>query len=63
MGLVNTVVPLHRLETETVQWCREILLNSPMALRFLKSAFQPDRSLLHVFTQPGPFTEGGFFSA
>ena len=29
MGLVNTVVPLERLEEETVQWCREMLAHSP----------------------------------
>src|SRR5512147_456414 len=33
MGLVNAVVPLARLEEETVRWCREILQNSPLALR------------------------------
>jgi naphthoate synthase len=42
MGLVNTVVPLERLEAETMQWCREILRNSPMALRCLKSALNAD---------------------
>lgn len=42
MGLVNTVVPLARLEEETVQWCREILANSPMAIRCLKAAFNAD---------------------
>jgi naphthoate synthase len=42
MGLVNTVVPLERLEEETVQWCREILANSPMAIRCLKAAFNAD---------------------
>ena len=42
MGLVNTVVPLDRLEEETVQWCREILEKSPIALRFLKAAFNAD---------------------
>lgn len=42
MGLVNTVVPLERLEEETVQWCKEILEKSPIALRFLKSAFNAD---------------------
>src|SRR5919204_6168131 len=42
MGLVNTVVPLERLEDETVQWCREILEKSPMAIRFLKAAFNAD---------------------
>ncbi|KAE9614448.1 hypothetical protein Lal_00012262 [Lupinus albus] len=38
MGLVNTVVPVENLEKETVQWCREILRNSPTAIRVLKSA-------------------------
>jgi naphthoate synthase len=38
MGLVNTVVPLDRLEEETVGWCREMLALSPMALRLLKSS-------------------------
>jgi naphthoate synthase len=39
MGLVNAVVPLERLEEETVQWCREMLEKSPLALRFIKAAF------------------------
>jgi naphthoate synthase len=38
MGLVNTVVPLAELEAETVSWCREMLRNSPMALRLLKAS-------------------------
>jgi naphthoate synthase len=38
-GLVNAVVPLDRLEPETVEWCREILALSPMALRMLKAGF------------------------
>jgi naphthoate synthase len=42
MGLVNTVVPLDRLEDETVQWAREILEKSPMGIRFLKAAFNAD---------------------
>ena len=42
MGLVNTVVPLDRLEDESVQWAREILEKSPTALRFLKAAFNAD---------------------
>jgi len=42
MGLVNTVVPLARLEEETLQWCREILANSPLAIRCLKSALNAD---------------------
>ncbi len=42
MGLVNTVVPLERLHDEAIQWAREILEKSPIALRFLKSAFNAD---------------------
>jgi naphthoate synthase len=42
MGLVNTVVPLAELETETVRWCREILANSPIALRCMKAALNAD---------------------
>jgi naphthoate synthase len=42
MGLVNAVVPYARLEEETVQWCREILQNSPMAIRCLKAALNAD---------------------
>ena len=42
MGLVNAVVPLEQLEEETVQWCREILANSPTAIRFIKAAMNAD---------------------
>ncbi|HVC85080.1 MAG TPA: 1,4-dihydroxy-2-naphthoyl-CoA synthase [Solirubrobacteraceae bacterium] len=38
-GLVNAVVPLARLEQETVAWCREMLALSPFALRLLKASF------------------------
>jgi naphthoate synthase len=39
LGLVNAVVPLERLEDETVAWCREMLALSPIALRFMKDGF------------------------
>ena len=42
MGLVNVVVPYHELESTTVQWCREILANSPIAIRFLKAGLNAD---------------------
>lgn len=42
MGLVNAVVPLARLEIETVRWCREMLANSPTALHCLKAALNAD---------------------
>ena len=36
MGLVNTVVPFDQLEDVTVDWCKQILANSPMAIRMIK---------------------------
>jgi naphthoate synthase len=42
MGLVNHVVPLAELETETLKWAREINQHSPLALRCLKSALNAD---------------------
>lgn len=42
MGLVNKVVSYEELEIETVQWCREILEKSPLAIRCLKAALNAD---------------------
>ncbi len=42
MGLVNTVVPLDKLEHEYVQWCREINANSNIAIRMIKAAANAD---------------------
>ncbi len=42
MGLVNTVVPLAKLEEEALQWSREILEKSPIALRFIKAGFNAE---------------------
>jgi naphthoate synthase len=41
-GLVNAVVPLEDLERETVGWCREMLAESPLALRLLKAGANAD---------------------
>lgn len=42
MGLVNAVVPLEKLEEETLKWCREMLAHSPIALRCLKASLNAD---------------------
>jgi naphthoate synthase len=42
MGLVNKVVPLAQLQSETMAWARQILQHSPTALRFLKAALNAD---------------------
>jgi naphthoate synthase len=39
MGLVNKVVPLKILEKEGIDWAKQILQHSPMAIRVLKSGF------------------------
>jgi len=42
MGLVNKVVPVEQLESEGIQWAKEILEKSPLAIRLLKSAFNAE---------------------
>ena len=42
MGLVNAVVPLDQLEAEGVKWAKEILVQSPIAIRMLKSSFNAE---------------------
>ena len=69
MGLVNKVVPVEELEAEGVQWAREVMGKSPLAIRCLKSAFNADcdgqagiqelagnATLLYYLTEEG--TEG-----
>jgi len=38
-GLVNAVVALDELEATTVAWCRDMLAESPLALRLLKAGY------------------------
>ncbi len=42
MGLVNTVVPLDKLEETFVEWSRKIMEKSPLAIRMLKSSFNAE---------------------
>jgi naphthoate synthase len=42
MGLVNKIVTVEKLEEEGIEWAKQILQHSPMALRVLKSAFNAD---------------------
>ena len=42
MGLVNAIVPLHKLEAEGVRWAQEVLQHSPTAIRCLKAAFNAE---------------------
>jgi len=42
MGMVNKVVPLEKLEEETVDWCRTIISRSPFAIRMIKRALNAE---------------------
>lgn len=42
MGMVNTVVPLKKVEDETLKWANEMLQMSPLALRCLKASFNAE---------------------
>ncbi|MDR0765942.1 MAG: 1,4-dihydroxy-2-naphthoyl-CoA synthase [Odoribacteraceae bacterium] len=42
MGMVNKVVPLDRLEEETVEWCKTILQRAPLAIRMIKRALNAE---------------------
>jgi 2-ketocyclohexanecarboxyl-CoA hydrolase len=42
MGLVNTVVPLDRLDAEVAAWCEELAARSPTALAIAKRSFNAD---------------------
>lgn len=39
MGLVNTVVPLDKVDEEVDKWCQEILEKSPTCIELLKACF------------------------
>ena len=42
MGMVNAVVPFDRLEEETMEWCRDIMKRSPLAIRMIKRALNAE---------------------
>ena len=41
-GLVNKVVSYEKLESETIEWCEQILEKSPTAIRLLKASLNAD---------------------
>lgn len=42
MGMINAVVPFERLEEETMEWCRDIMKRSPLAIRMIKRALNAE---------------------
>ncbi|MCC6145840.1 MAG: 1,4-dihydroxy-2-naphthoyl-CoA synthase [Candidatus Hydrogenedentes bacterium] len=61
MGMVNTVVPVAKLEEETVQWCREILANSPTAIACCKAAINADEDGQAGLMQLAGYATGLFY--
>ncbi len=53
MGLVNSVVPMEKLDEEVDQWCQEILEKSPTALKMLKYSFLAETDGVTGVTQLG----------
>ena len=46
MGLINTVVPLDKIDEEVDRWCNEILEKSPTCIQILKATFDQEYSHL-----------------
>ncbi len=42
MGLINAITNIENLESEGVRWAKEILCNSPTAIRILKASFNAE---------------------
>ena len=49
MGLINAITKIEELEAEGVIWAREILRNSPTAIRILKASFNAENDGIAVF--------------
>lgn len=73
MGLVNTVVPVEQLEEEGIQWAKEILTKSPIAIRFVKAGLNAeldgqaglqvlagDATMLYYMTEEGSEGKNAF---
>ena len=54
MGLINTVVPLDKLEEEVDNWCERILAHSPDCISILKASF--DSVMDHIDGSLGRFS-------
>ena len=51
MGLINKIVPHDELENEGIQWAKEILSQSPVAIRLMKSSFNAELDGLAGITE------------
>ena len=62
MGLVNAITKIEELEAEGVIWAREILLNSPTAIRILKASFNAENDGMAGIQELSGYTTQLFYS-
>ena len=62
MGLVNAITKIEELEAEGVIWAREILRNSPTAIRILKASFNAENDGIAGIQELSGYTTQLFYS-
>merc|ERR1712185_836011 len=62
MGLVNAITKIEELEAEGVTWAREILRNSPTAIRILKASFNAECDGIAGIQELSGYTTQLFYS-
>ncbi len=62
MGLVNAITKIEELEAEGVMWAREILRNSPTAIRILKASFNAENDGIAGIQELSGYTTQLFYS-
>ena len=62
MGLVNAFTKIEELEAEGVIWAREILRNSPTAIRILKASFNAENDGIAGIQELSGYTTQLFYS-
>ena len=63
MGLVNAITKIEELEAEGVIWAREILRNSPTAIRILKASFNAECDGIAGIQELSGYTTQLFYSS
>ena len=62
MGLINAITKIEELEAEGVIWAREILRNSPTAIRILKASFNAENDGIAGIQELSGYTTQLFYS-
>ena len=62
MGLINANTKIEDLEAQRVMWAREILRNSPTAIRILKASFNAENDGIAGIQELSGYTTQLFYS-